>query len=105
MTFGDMMAMKRLGETAVSPDGKWLAYSVTTASISTKTPKTAELWLHSRSQAAIQSSWPWLHPGDSGPQSSPLDGKRILAFSLRMKVASSKSLWQTSIPPPAPRRT
>ncbi len=30
MTFEDMMKMKRLGETAVSPDGKWLAYSVTT---------------------------------------------------------------------------
>ena len=27
MTFEDMMKMKRLGETAVSPDGKWLAYS------------------------------------------------------------------------------
>jgi hypothetical protein len=26
MTFKDMMAMKRLGETAVSPDGKWLLY-------------------------------------------------------------------------------
>ena len=26
MTFQDMMNMKRLGETAVSPDGKWLAY-------------------------------------------------------------------------------
>jgi len=25
MTFEDMMQMKRLGETAVSPDGKWLA--------------------------------------------------------------------------------
>ena len=27
MTFEDMMQMKRLGDTAVSPDGKWLAYS------------------------------------------------------------------------------
>ncbi len=26
MTFEDMMKMKRLGDTAVSPDGKWLAY-------------------------------------------------------------------------------
>ena len=33
MTFEDMMAMKRLGETAVSPDGKWLAYSVTTVDL------------------------------------------------------------------------
>src|SRR5208283_3669832 len=44
MTFEDMMAMKRLGETAVSPDGKWLAYSVTTVNLDQNT-KTAELWL------------------------------------------------------------
>ncbi len=44
MTFEDMMKMKRLGETAVSPDGKWLAYSVTTVNLEQNT-KTAELWL------------------------------------------------------------
>ena len=59
MTFEDMMQMKRLGETAVSPDGKWLAYSVTTVNLDQNT-KTAELWLQpiaggepqSRSQSA-----------------------------------------------------
>ena len=44
MTFEDMMKMKRLGETAVSPDGKWLAYSVTTVNLEQNT-KTPELWL------------------------------------------------------------
>ena len=44
MTFEDMMKMKRLGETAVSPDGKWLAYSVTTVDLEQNT-KTAELWV------------------------------------------------------------
>ncbi len=44
MTFEDMMQMKRLGDTAVSPDGKWLAYSVTTVDLAQNT-KTAELWL------------------------------------------------------------
>ncbi len=29
MTFEDMMQMRRLGQTDVSPDGKWLLYSVT----------------------------------------------------------------------------
>ena len=33
MTFEDMMHMKRLGGTAVSPDGKWLGYSVTTVDL------------------------------------------------------------------------
>ena len=44
MTFEDLMQMKRLGDTAVSPDGKWLAYSVTTVDLAQNT-KTAELWL------------------------------------------------------------
>ena len=38
------MQMKRLGETAVSPDGKWLAYSVTTVNLDQNT-KDTELWL------------------------------------------------------------
>src|ERR1700721_413000 len=44
MTFEDMMSMKRLGETAVSPDGKWLAYSGPTGNLEQNT-KTAELGL------------------------------------------------------------
>jgi dipeptidyl aminopeptidase/acylaminoacyl peptidase len=44
MTFEDMMHMKRLGSTAVSPDGKWLGYSVTTVDLERNT-KISELWL------------------------------------------------------------
>jgi dipeptidyl aminopeptidase/acylaminoacyl peptidase len=78
MTFEDMMRMKRLGETAVSPDGKWLAYSVTTISLEQNT-KTAELWLQ-----RISGGDPirLAGPGDSGSQFSP-DGKRILLLSSR----------------------
>jgi dipeptidyl aminopeptidase/acylaminoacyl peptidase len=80
MTFEDMMKMKRLGETAVSPDGKWLAYSVTTVNLDQNT-RTAELWLQ-----AIAGGDPIplavAKPGDSGPQFSP-DGKRILFLSSR----------------------
>ncbi|HEY1903790.1 MAG TPA: hypothetical protein VGG56_15255 [Terracidiphilus sp.] len=80
MTFDDMMHMKRLGDTAVSPDGKWLAYSVTTVNLAANT-KTAELWLQPIAGggpiplAAAQ-------PGDSGVQFAP-DGKRILFLSSR----------------------
>jgi dipeptidyl aminopeptidase/acylaminoacyl peptidase len=74
------MKMKRLGETAVSPDGKWLAYSVTTVDLDQNT-KRAELWLQ-----AIAGGDPVklaaAKPGDSGPQFSP-DGKRILFLSAR----------------------
>ncbi|MGO8760024.1 MAG: prolyl oligopeptidase family serine peptidase [Terracidiphilus sp.] len=80
MTFEDMMQMKRLGETAVSPDGKWLAYSVTTVNLAANT-KTPELWLQ-----AIAGGEPIklavAQPGDGGPQFAP-DGKRILFLSSR----------------------
>jgi dipeptidyl aminopeptidase/acylaminoacyl peptidase len=80
MTFEDMMKMKRLGETAVSPDGKWLAYSVTSVDLNQNT-KTAELWVQAiaggdpRKLAVAQ-------PGDSGIDFAP-DGKRILFVSSR----------------------
>src|ERR1017187_10151935 len=80
MTFDDMMKMKRLGETVVSPDGKWLAYSVTTVNLA-ENSKTADLWLQ-----AIADGDPVplavVKPGDGGPQFSP-DGKRILFLSGR----------------------
>jgi dipeptidyl aminopeptidase/acylaminoacyl peptidase len=80
MTFEDMMRMKRLGETAVSPDGKWLAYSVTTVNLEQNT-KTPELWLQ-----AIAGGDPIPlavgKPGDAGPQFAP-DNKRILFLSGR----------------------
>ncbi len=78
MTFDDMMRMKRLGETAVSPDGKWLAYSVTTVNLE-QNSKTAELWLQ-----AIAGGEPMklavAEPGDGGPQFAP-EGRRILFLS------------------------
>ena len=80
MTFEDMMQMKRLGETAVSPDGKWLAYSVTTVDLE-KNTKTPELWLQ-----AIAGGEPIkiavAQPGDGGPEFAP-DGHSVLFLSGR----------------------
>jgi len=87
MTFDDMMRMKRLGSTAVSPDGKWLAYSVTTVNLDQNT-KTAELWLQPiaggepRKLSVAQ-------PGDSGVQFSS-DGKQILFLSSR---TGASQIW------------
>ena len=85
MTFEDMMNMKRLGETAVSPDGKWLAYSVTTVNLAQNT-KTAELWLQAIAPPPGTGGDPLklavAEPGDSGPQFSA-DGKRLLFISSR----------------------
>ena len=87
MTFEDMMKMKRLGETAVSPDGKWLAYSVTTVDLEQNT-KTPELWLQ-----AIAGGEPMkiavAQPHDGGVQFAP-DGKRILFLSGR---SGSEQVW------------
>src|SRR5665213_1874076 len=75
MTFDDMMKMKRLGETAVSPDGKWLAYSVTTVDLE-KNTKTPELFLQPIAGGDAK-PLDMTKPGDGGPQFSA-DGKRIL---------------------------
>jgi dipeptidyl aminopeptidase/acylaminoacyl peptidase len=80
MTFEDLMHMKRLGSTAVSPDGKWLGYSITTVDLE-KNTKTSELWMQ-----AIAGGDPVkltaAQPGDDGLQFSS-DGKRILFISGR----------------------
>jgi len=93
MTFEDMMNMKRLGETAVSPDGKWLAYSVTSVNLEQNT-KTAELWLQ-----AIANGEPVKvavgQPGDSGPQFAP-EGRRILFLSSR---ESGQQVWLADFDP------
>jgi dipeptidyl aminopeptidase/acylaminoacyl peptidase len=83
MTFDDMMAMKRLGETAVSPDGKWLAYSVTTVDLA-KNTKTPELFIQQIS-GSDPKPLAETQPGDSNPQFSP-DSKRILFLSSRSGV-------------------
>ncbi len=90
MTFQDLMAMKRLGPTAVSPDGKWLGYSVTTVDLAQNT-KTPELWLQPIAPSSGKSSDPIklaiAHPGDSGLQFSH-DGKRILFLSSAISSTS-----------------
>ena len=81
MTFEDMMKMKRLGDTAVSPDGKWLAYSVTTADLNQNT-RTAELWVHVIGADVEPEKLSVGQPGDSGLDFAP-DGKQILFLSGR----------------------
>ncbi len=93
MTFEDMMALKRLGDTAVSPDGQWLAYAVTTVNLDQNT-KTAELWLQK-----IAGGEPFkvavAQPGDSGLQFA-VDNKRILFLSGR---EGGTQVWTAAFDP------
>jgi dipeptidyl aminopeptidase/acylaminoacyl peptidase len=43
-TFDDMMALKRIGEPAVSPDGKWVAFSAVEVDLERNT-RTPHLWI------------------------------------------------------------
>jgi dipeptidyl aminopeptidase/acylaminoacyl peptidase len=98
MTFEDMMKMKRLGETAVSPDGKWLAYSVTTVDLNQNT-KTAELWVQAIAPSSGTGSEPQrmavARPGDGEPQFAPL-GNRILFLSGR---EGGQQVWLADFDP------
>lgn len=93
MTFEDMMRMKRLGETAVSPDGKWLVYSVTTVDLD-KNTKTAALFLQ-----PIAGGDPKpisvAQPNDSGPQFAP-DGHSMLFLSGR---EGGQQVWLADFDP------
>jgi dipeptidyl aminopeptidase/acylaminoacyl peptidase len=93
MAFEDMMAMKRLGETAVSPDGQWLAYSVSTVHLEAN-KSTSQWWLQKISGGEpIQLAG--LNPGDSGLQFSA-DGKQVLFESSR---ESGTQIWLASFDP------
>jgi dipeptidyl aminopeptidase/acylaminoacyl peptidase len=87
MTFEDMMHMKRLGDTAVSPDGKWLAYAVTTVDLDQNT-KTMELWMQ---QISVGEPFKIgvAQPGDSGVQFAP-DGHAVLFLSGR---EGGRQIW------------
>ena len=84
------MQMKRLGDTAVSPDGKWLAYSVTTVDLG-RTPKRRSCGCRRlRRRRASPSSSRLAQPGDSGLQFAP-DGQSD-SLSLRSRRVAQQ-IW------------
>ena len=93
MTFEDMMKMRRLGETDVSPDGKWLVYSVTDVDLAANS-QTAHLYIQ-----PIAGGEPKLlagtEAGDGGARFSH-DGKRLLFLSSR---GGSQQIWTISFDP------
>ena len=80
MTFEDMMKMRRLGDMAVSPDGRWVMYAATDVDLG-KNTRISHLWIvpviggESRALTASMA-------GESRGRFSP-DGKQILFESAR----------------------
>jgi dipeptidyl aminopeptidase/acylaminoacyl peptidase len=86
MTFEDMMKMRRLGDIAVSPDGKWVLFTVTDVDLA-KNTKTPHLWIvpatGGQEKALTESS------GESRGRFSP-DGKQISFLTAR---DGSQQIW------------
>lgn len=80
MTFDDMMKMRRLGDTAVSPDGRWVLFSATDVNLG-KNSRTSHLWLIPTGGGEARTVEASL-AGDSRGRFSP-DGKQILFLSSR----------------------
>jgi dipeptidyl aminopeptidase/acylaminoacyl peptidase len=93
MTFEDMQKMKRLGETAVSPDGKWLVYSATTVNLE-ENKKIAELFVQPIAGGEAK-PLTVAQPGDSGVQFST-NGHSVLFLSGR---SGSQQVWLADFDP------
>jgi dipeptidyl aminopeptidase/acylaminoacyl peptidase len=66
-TFEDMMKLKRVGDPQVSPDGKWVIFSVVDVDLAANT-KTPHIWIVPLDHVGIAASA--ARPGEAGPSSS-----------------------------------
>jgi len=80
-TFEDMMQLKRIGEPAVSPDSKWVAFSAVDVNLEQNT-KTPHLWIISLSAGEAKRLTLASGPGEDRVRVSP-DGKQVIFESAR----------------------
>jgi len=80
MTFSDLMQMRRLGDIALSPDGRWVMYAATDVDLA-KNTKTSHLWIVPVAGGPARALTDSM-AGESHGRFSP-DGKQILFESSR----------------------
>jgi dipeptidyl aminopeptidase/acylaminoacyl peptidase len=87
----DMLAMDRISEPQVSPDGKWVVFTLRKTDLAANRGRT-DLWLVGTDGAGLRQLT--THPsGDSSPQWSP-DGKSIYFLSTR---SGSSQVWRLPV--------
>src|ERR1700749_224035 len=80
-TFEDMMQLKRIGEPAVSPDGKWVAFSAVDVNLEANS-KTPHLWIVPLAGGESRRLTPEGGTGEDRVRFAP-DGKRVMFESAR----------------------
>ena len=80
MTFDDVIALRSVNDAQISPDGKWVAYTVTRADLE-QNAADADIWLTSTA-GEFPSRLTTNKKSDTSPRWSP-DGKRLAFISAR----------------------
>src|SRR4051812_6723425 len=80
MTFDDVIALRSVNDAQISPDGKWVAYTVTRADLE-QNAADADIWLASTA-GEFPSRLTTNKRSDTSPRWSP-DGKRLAFISAR----------------------
>src|SRR6188472_263267 len=86
-TFEDMMALKRVGEPAPSPDGKWVVFSAQDVDLEANTKK-SHLWIVPATGGEARRLNPTENQ-EERPRFSP-DGKRLIWTS---KATDPSQIW------------